>query len=345
MFEAMLKEIELRQEELKSEPIKTIYFGGGTPSLIPSEHISELIAKIKTHANVLNTAEITLEANPEDVNESKLTNWKAGGVNRLSIGIQTFDDNCLKWMNREHTGQMAIEAVKLAYKMGFENISIDIISGIPVAEKNQNRKDLEQACQLPVKHISCYSLTLEPQTSWEKLIHKKDFPGPKEEVQAKELDFTSKYLTQKGWIQYELSNYAFSQAWFSRHNSSYWKGELYTGIGPSAHSYNKNERRWNTTSHTEYINALNQGYLPEQNIEILTPVMRFNELIMTRIRTKEGIDLNQMNELLPYSSGSLLYKSGLPPLNDWVLVKNNHLILTQKGKLFADRVSSILFID
>ena len=345
MIDAMLKEIELRQEELRSEPIQTIYFGGGTPSLIAPEKIAELIAKIKAIATMSKTAEITLEANPEDVNQYSLDNWKAGGINRLSIGIQTFDDKSLKWMNREHSGQMAIDAVNLANKSGFENISIDIISGIPVAGSNQNKKDLEIAVQLPVKHISCYSLTLEPNTSWERLIQKKKYPEPKEEVQALELDFTAEFLKEKGWIQYELSNYASSMDWISKHNSSYWSGEAYIGIGPSAHSYNKTERSWNTTSHTAYMSALENNTLPERNTEILSTTMQINELIMTSFRTIKGIDLAQLEALKPQISLDILKKIANPQLNEWLILKDHHVILTQKGKLFADKVSAMLFVD
>jgi oxygen-independent coproporphyrinogen-3 oxidase len=345
MTDAICKEIKLRKDYLGKESINTLYFGGGTPSILPAKEIEQIINTVYQEFNISSLTEVTLEANPDDLDKQKLMALFGMGVNRLSIGVQSFEDKALKWMNRAHTAREAIKSIKTAQDLGFQNISIDIITGIPVVGNIQHITDIEQALSLQPQHLSCYTLTLEPNTSWERLIRLKHFPKPKEKEQAKAFEESIALIKSKGWIHYEISNFALSDEHISKHNSSYWEKAHYLGIGPSAHSYNGHSRRWNLTAHSHYMQNLNQQLEPPHEIETITPTMAFNEAIMTGIRTAKGIELNYLKTMLPGESDKLLQKVISKPLNQQVYIQGNRLICKEEALLFSDAIAACLFAD
>lgn len=344
MTEAICKELGIRKNYLGNETIDTIYFGGGTPSILPKEEIQQILDCVNKHFSVSANPEITLEANPDDLDKEKLKNLFDLKINRLSIGVQSFDDKSLKWMNRAHTSSEAIDSIRMAQEIGFRNISIDIITGIPVADEKQHIADLELAFSLYPQHLSCYTLTLEPNTSWERLIRLKHYPKPIEEQQAAAFEETIDFIKSKGWIHYEISNFALSKEWISKHNNSYWNRKLYLGVGPSAHSFNGLSRRWNKTNHTDYIRFTKNNEEPPFDSEIITKTMSFNEAIMTGIRTSNGIDIKILRDILPDESEKLLKKINQEPLINSVHITDGHIVLNESSLLFSDAIASELFV-
>lgn len=345
LLAALKKEISLQKDYLETENICTIYFGGGTPSLLSGKEIMEIYSAIKENFTILSDAEITLEANPDDLTEKKLEEFSETPVNRLSIGIQSFSDEDLKFLNRTHNSKTAIASVKNAKAAGFRNITIDLMYGIPTLTHERWRQNIEQAMQLNVPHISCYSLTVEQHTALHYFIAKKKLKNISSEKSAEQFEFLITELKKNNFIHYEISNFG-KEGFFSKHNCGYWTGEKYLGLGPSAHSYNGISRQWNIRSNSSYISALMQNKIPCEK-EILTEKQKYNEYIMTRIRTLWGIDLNfvrnRFGENMEYylleqsqkhvSSGQLLLNNGETP----------NLSLSEKGKLFADRITADLF--
>jgi len=338
---ALLKEIELSVETINAtadEIIETIYFGGGTPSLLTREELSTIINTVRTHFTIAADAELTLEANPDDISKERLEEWKAAGINRLSIGIQSFFDEDLQWMNRAHNAQQAWQQLQLAQTF-FDNITIDLIYGTPGLSNEKWKQNVEKVIAAGIPHISCYALTVEPQTPLQKLIHQHKKEDINADTQSEQFLLLMQWLKEAGYEHYEISNFA-KPGWRSRHNSSYWSGKNYYGFGPSAHSFDGNTRWWNIANNNIYIQSINEGKLPIEK-EILTSTQKMNEYIMTSLRTIEGIDLEKIKEV----SNQLIIKSKKYIESGVMIFTDEKLILTNEGKLLADGIAADLFFD
>lgn len=334
-------ELILRKNEI-TEPVETIYFGGGTPSLLNEFELELIFNSIYKNYSVTNQAEITIETNPDDLTESKIKEFRSFPINRFSIGIQSFFDEDLKLMNRAHNSQEAIKSVKIAQENGFENITIDLIYGSQTTSDEMWRKNLEIALNLNVPHISSYALTVEPKTVLDFQIKNKLVNDVDETKQERQFKMLCETLTANDFIQYEISNFG-KESFFSRHNSNYWKGKSYTGIGPSAHSFDGKNRSWNIANNSLYIKNLKENKIPNE-IEILSENERFNELIMIGLRTIYGIDLNQIKQNFPKEFHDDLIKEIQTYLVEKLIQqKENILTLTDKGKFLADGIASGLF--
>jgi oxygen-independent coproporphyrinogen-3 oxidase len=334
MLAALLNEIEIRSDYLKKEPVETIYFGGGTPSLLSVQECKSLIEQLRLKFSVTNDAEITIETNPDDIIEEKLLGWKEAGINRLSIGIQSFFEEDLKWMNRAHTASQAIDSLKLATSL-FQNITIDLIYGTPLLTDEKWKQNVDTVTNLGIPHISCYALTIEPKTPLDKLIRQKQKEDVDPEKQARHFLLLMNWLGKAGYEHYEISNFA-KPGKRSRHNSSYWSGKNYIGIGPSAHSYNSESRQWNIANNQTYIESVQQGIIPFEK-EILTTTQKLNEYIMTSLRTMEGLDLKKVNNPVIRVQSQKYIDEGK------MIEENGFLKLTREGKLFADGIAAELF--
>ncbi|MGN6247979.1 MAG: radical SAM family heme chaperone HemW [Ginsengibacter sp.] len=356
MTAALVKEIQLRRKMADSdeqkhlsviipeeEKVETIYFGGGTPSLISSEEISQIISTIKKNYQISSNAEVTLEANPDDINAQTINNWKSAGINRLSIGIQSFVERDLKWMNRAHNAEQALRSIDLARQAGFNNFSIDLIFGTPGLSDEEWEKNIQTVIDLQVPHISSYALTVEPKTALQKMIELKKKENINDEAQARQFMILMQMLKDADYEHYEISNFA-KPGFRSRHNSSYWQGEKYIGIGPSAHSFDGEARSWNVANNHAYTKSIAENKIPSE-LEVLTPSQKLNEYVMTSLRTAEGMDLD-----LIASTFSNAEKSRIEKLLEQKVEKENFIrrgnkiILTGKGKLFADRIAVELFL-
>lgn len=338
LIDALRKEIELRKDYLQHQPLHTIYFGGGTPSLLPAASLASLLTTIRQQHWYDTEAEITLEANPDDMTEENCKAWQQAGINRLSIGIQSFNDDELRWMNRAHSAAQSQQALQLA-KQYFDNISIDLIYGLPDQTNAQWQATVEQAISLEIAHLSCYALTVEPKTPLEKKIRTKQFSPVDPDKQSAQFLLLMEWLEKAGYRHYEISNFALPKK-ESRHNSSYWQGEHYLGIGPSAHSYNGYARQWNVSNNSLYIKAIAQQQVPYEQ-ELLTPVQQCNEYIMTALRTDSGI---QLQKLGAYRERLLAQASRYIDTGH-LLVSEQRIWLTKEGKLVADGIAASLFAD
>src|SRR5687767_7833067 len=336
LLTALLKETELQKEYLGNENVETIYFGGGTPSLLDTPDLGSQVDKIKNNYNVTVDAEITLEANPDDITEEKLIGWKKTGINRLSIGVQSFFEEDLVWMNRAHNAQQAIDNLQLTIKQ-FDNITIDLIYGHPLLTNEKWKQNVEKVIALNIPHISCYALTVEPKTPLSKMIKEKKKEDIQQEQQAEQFLLLMEWLEDAGYEHYEISN--FSKPGFrSRHNSSYWQGKKYLGLGPSAHSFDGQSRQWNISNNARYSESLAKETIPFEK-ETLTPVQQINEYIMTSLRTAEGLDLNRVPGSEFKLNSQKLIESGK------LILRENKLILSKEGKLFADGIAAELFVE
>jgi oxygen-independent coproporphyrinogen-3 oxidase len=333
---ALTKELELRKDYLQGQPLNTIYFGGGTPSLLPASTLSLLLSSIRQHHHYDAQTEITLEANPDDITEENCGAWVQMGINRLSIGVQSFIEEELRWMNRAHTAMQSIQGLQTA-KQFFDNISIDLIYGLPTQSHSQWQANIAQAVSLGIGHLSCYALTVEPKTPLEKKIRTGHYSPVNPDKQSDHFVLLMDQLELAGYRHYEISNFALPQK-ESRHNSAYWQGAHYLGIGPSAHSYNGNSRQWNVSNNTQYIKALEQGQLLYEKEE-LTPVQQLNEYIMTALRTDKGIELHKLGE-----DQHRLLRLAARYIDTGHLIKSESGIwLTKEGKLLADGIAAALF--
>ena len=332
---ALLKEIELRKNYLQGETNETIYFGGGTPSLLSTEDCQLLIEKCKTSFIVTGDAEITLETNPDDITDEKLSGWKAAGINRLSIGIQSFFEEDLRWMNRAHSASQAINSLQLAIQQ-YNNITVDLIYGHPLLTDEKWKQNVDRIIKLNIPHISCYALTIEPKTPLDKLIRENKKENIDPERQAHQFLLLMDWLSEAGYEHYEISNFA-KPRMRSRHNSSYWSGKKYLGIGPSAHSFDGETRQWNIANNQTYIDSITEGLIPAEK-EILSTIQKLNEYIMTSLRTIQGLDLNKV--------GGSEFKVRSQKFIDAekMIEEDGFLKLTREGKLFADGIAAELFI-
>lgn len=341
LVEMIANELILRKNEI-NEPVETIYFGGGTPSLLNQFELDLIFNSIYKNYKINSNSEITIETNPDDLTEEKIKAFKSFPINRFSIGIQSFFDEDLKLMNRAHNSQEAIKSVKIAQESGFENITIDLIYGGQTTSDDMWQKNLEMALGLNVPHISSYALTVEPKTVLDHQIEKGKIENVDETKQERHFKMLCETLSQNNFIQYEISNFG-KEGFFSLHNSNYWKGKSYLGIGPSAHSFDGKNRSWNIANNAVYIKNLKENKIPNE-IEILSENERFNELMMIGLRTIYGIDLSQIQKEFPKEFYENLMNEIQPYLNESLIQqKENILTLTEKGKFLADGIASNLF--
>ncbi|MGO4707548.1 radical SAM family heme chaperone HemW [Chryseobacterium sp. 2TAF14] len=343
MLGAMKKEIFLRKDELQNKNIQSLYFGGGTPSVLSADEIKSLIDEVLKHFSFKNDIEITLEANPDDLNTTFLKELSKSPVNRLSIGTQSFFDEDLKLMNRAHNASEAESSIKRAQDFGFENLSIDLIYGSPTSNLEIWKENLNKAVALEIPHISSYALTVEPKTALENWVAKGKVSNPKEEEQNREFYYMIDFLKDHGFEHYEVSNFA-KPGFYSRHNSSYWKYQEYLGIGPSAHSYNGTDvRSWNVANNQQYIKKLSSNSLAKET-EILSQQDQFNEMIMIGLRTIWGVDLESLNQKFSENILEKFTKEIQNKIEEGILkIENNHLKIPEKHWFMADGIASDLF--
>lgn len=342
MVLALAKEIRLRKSESSNENVETIYFGGGTPSVLSSDEIDFLIATVYENYTVIEDPEITLEANPDDLSSERILELSKSKINRLSIGIQSFFEDDLQMMNRAHNSVEARKCLTEATQC-FDNISIDLIYGVPGMSNEKWQQNIETALSFGIPHISSYALTVEPKTALKKLIQTGKIAEPNDEVAQEHFMILVETLQANGFIHYELSNFG-KEDYFSKNNSAYWLGKKYIGIGPSAHSYDGISRSWNIANNPLYIKSIDLNQLPNE-IEILSLSDRYNEYIMTGLRTIWGVSLDRIESEFGPTYLDYLKKQGQKYLDDDLLsVENNILKPTKKGKFLTDGIASDLFI-
>jgi oxygen-independent coproporphyrinogen-3 oxidase len=343
LVESIVKEIHLQRSYLRGEDIQTIYFGGGTPSLLIPEEVSLILHAIDSTQNVIKSPEITFEANPDDLTPIRLAEYFDVGVNRLSIGIQSFHSEILTFLNRAHDAASAITTFQMARKAGFKNISIDLIYAIPGEREEQWAEDIRRAIELNPEHISCYSLTIEEKTVFGKWSVAGKIKPTDEEIASRHLEMLMVELESAGYEHYEISNFA-KPGFYSKHNSNYWKEEMYLGIGPSAHSFDGASRQSNISNNSLYVKSIHQGVIPSER-EVLSSANKINEYILTTLRTSWGTDLEKMRRVYNYDlrKENNEYLSTLLE-NGMVVLHADVLTLTRKGKLLADKISSDLFV-
>ena len=343
MLQSIIKEIGLQQNYLGSQTIETVYFGGGTPSLLTGDEVSRIIEAIQTQYDLSKTPEVTLEANPDDLNLQKLREFRNTSINRFSIGVQSFFDEDLKWMNRAHQANEAESAIKRAQDFGFENITIDLIYGFPLLTDQKWGENIQKAVQFQIPHISSYSMTVEPKTALANFINTEKQKPLDDAQSAAQFQILMAELAANGFEHYEISNFA-KPNHHSKHNTNYWKGVHYLGIGPSAHSFNGESRQWNIANNAKYLAELAIKKIPFE-MELLSLNDRFNEYIMTSLRTMWGIDLRKVaNDFDPQIKDKLLAAADEYLSKNWLAFADEKLILTREGKLYADLIASELFI-
>lgn len=341
---AIAREIVLRKSYLPKADIETVYFGGGTPSMLDGQELEMLLDTIRQHFKVSPQAEVTLEANPDDLDQNKLMQLQKAGINRLSIGIQSFHGPHLQFLNRVHSAAEAQQCVRMAQDAGISNISIDLIYAIPAENHDILQSDIEKAFALDVSHISAYCLTIEPQTAFGSWLKKKKIKPIDEEFAAQQFEILLGSLAENGYEQYEISNFA-KNGQYSKHNSSYWKQRPYLGVGPSAHSYDGKSRQYNVSNNAKYLQAIAEDSIPA-TVEQLSAADQTNEYLLTGLRTKWGVDLAKL-ETLSLRTFQAAHEKELINMIEkgWLARQDDTLLLTEKGKLFADRIASDLFID
>lgn len=343
MVNAIVKEVGMRKSELPNVPLETVYFGGGTPSLLSDVDLGRIFEGINSHFDIRSNAEITLEANPDDLTPAKIKELRNSPVNRLSIGIQSFRDSDLKTMNRAHTADEAERSVKGSQDAGTTNITADLIYALPDQSLNDWRENIHKLIALDVPHISSYCLTVEPKTALAKFVRDGKIKSVPDETASDHFKVLTEETAKAGFEHYEISNFA-KPGFIAGHNSSYWKGEPYLGVGPSAHSFNGTSRRWNVSNNISYLQAIYENKNAWQE-EILTDKERYNEFVMTGLRTKWGVNVNRVEELF----GSDFKKHLLSNADEHISlgriqIENEVMTLTAEGKFLADGIASDLFM-
>ncbi len=342
MVLALAKEIEMRKSEFQDEIVETIYFGGGTPSILQIADLKFLIDAVYKNYKVVENPEITVEANPDDLTENRIIELSNNKVNRLSIGIQSFFEDDLQLMNRAHNVEEAKKCLEIATHY-FDNISIDLIYGVPEMSNEKWLQNIETALSFGVPHISSYALTVEPKTALHSFIQKGIIPQPDDEVAQEHFQILVDTLSENGFIHYELSNFG-KENYFSKNNSSYWLGKKYIGIGPSAHSYDGKNRGWNVSNNSRYIKSIQENKLPIE-IETLTKTDRYNEYIMTGLRTIWGVSFERIEQEFGKTYLDYLNQQAAKFIEDHLLfVDDNILRTTKKGKFLSDGIASDLFL-
>ena len=342
MIKSLNNEIVVRKDEFKNEIIESIYFGGGTPSVLSINEINSLIHSVCNNYDVLDSVEVTLEANPDDLTEEKIIELSNSRVNRLSIGVQSFFQQDLVLMNRSHTDKQAIECIEFASKH-FDNISVDLIYGIPGLDNSRWKQNIDIILSYNITHISAYALTVEPKTALKQYIDKGIIDDVDDDQLQEQFYILLEILETNKYENYELSNFALDKQ-YSVNNSAYWQGKKYLGIGPSAHSFNGNERFWNVKNNLKYIDSINKNILPYTK-ESLTKIDKFNETIMCGLRTNWGVSLTKINSDFGSSYKNQLIKNAQKYINkNFLFIKNDFLYISRKGKFLSDGIASDLFI-
>lgn len=346
VLQAMEKELELTRDYLQGKKLESVYLGGGTPSLLTAAELDQLFKKIGDLHDIAPDAEITLEANPDDLDEEKLKVLRDSPVNRLSIGVQSFAEADLQFMNRAHNAQEARACIEMALKAGFNHLTIDLIYGSPTTSDVQWADNLRIAMQYDIPHLSAYCLTVEPKTALGHFVETGKAQPVDDEQAARQFEMLIAAARARGFEQYEISNFARNRQ-YARHNSSYWQGAPYLGIGPSAHSFDgARTRRWNVANNALYIKALqtkNPDLQAWSEQEVLTPEERYNEYVMTGLRTIWGVDLQKVAELGTHFSNYFLKVADPYLKNGTIRQEENQYVLTGSGKLLADRIAMELF--
>lgn len=341
LVNALKTELSLRKVEL-TNTVECIYFGGGTPSLLSAEELNSLIETVYTNYNVSETPEITLEANPDDLTKDKITELGKSKINRLSIGIQSFFEDDLKLMNRAHNAKEALQCIEFS-KTEFDNISIDLIYGIPGMTTQKWKENLNIALQLDIPHISSYALTVEPNTALKRFIEKGVVPPVDDDLAKQHFDILVETLQQAGYSNYEFSNFG-KQGYHSKNNTAYWTGKSYLGIGPSAHSYNGKQRSWNINNNPKYIKSIQQGIIPNE-VETLSVTDRYNEYVMTGLRTIWGISLSKIEKEFGLIFKTYVLQQAKNFIEDHLLfLDGDTIVVTKKGKFLSDGIASELFM-
>lgn len=347
MTDAICREMDLatfHNGATSPDPIETIYFGGGTPSILQVDQLKQLLDAIHHKFQVRADAEITLEANPDDIDPGSLQRWKALGINRLSVGIQSFQQEDLMAMNRAHDAVEAKACINLIQSAGFSQYSIDLIYGSPLLSDEQWEEHVQYVISKKVPHVSCYALTVEPNTALAHQIQKRQQLPIDPEQQAKQFELLMNWMEAAGYEHYEISNFALPGC-RSQHNSSYWQGKNYYGFGPSAHAYDGQHRRWNIANNALYLQSIKAGQVPSEE-ETLTPTQRLNEYIMTSLRTIEGLRWEKVRELGGESSVQEIQRLAVKWLESGKIVQTSEsLVLTRSGKLWADGIAADLFFN
>jgi oxygen-independent coproporphyrinogen-3 oxidase len=350
LLKALVKEIILsasfasdpNSSTTSPEIISTLYFGGGTPSILTIDELQIIFAALRQRFVFADDIEITLEANPDDITTLALQQWKLAGINRLSVGIQSFLEEELQWMNRAHTAKESLICIDEIRAAGFTNFSVDLIYGSPLLNDTDWKKNVQTVVDKAIPHISCYALTVEPKTALDKMIALKKRAPVNAEKQAQQFLLLMEWMGAAGYDHYEISNFA-KPGLKSKHNSSYWSGETYYGFGPSAHSFDGKVRRWNIANNALYIQALQKDTIPFEE-EVLTETQQLNEYIMTALRTMEGISTKYISAKFGEDKSSRIIVTGSKYESTGKLkMENEHIILTREGKLFADGIAADLF--
>ncbi len=342
MVAAILQELALQKDYLGGEPLETIYFGGGTPSLLSQRDLDLIFGAIfKLYPVTMAGLEVTLEANPDDLTSLKINELRSTPINRLSIGVQSFSEADLRSMNRAHNAAEALSCIQIAQQAGFENLTVDLIYGSPTTSHEQWADNLATLFKLKIPHLSCYCLTIEPKTALAHQVKKGIARPVDDEHAARQFEYLMEATERAGYEHYEISNFA-QPGWHSQHNSAYWQGKKYLGIGPSAHSFNGHSRQWNVANNAAYIRSLQAGDVPFE-LETLTPVQRYNEYVMTGLRTIWGCSLLKIKELgfePHFTEGSKTF------IADGTMTQNGDVLrLTKAGKFLADGIAAELFAE
>ena len=341
LVNALCKEMVLRKEEIPG-PLQTIYFGGGTPSLLDAEDLQQIFKTIDDHFKVVEAPEITLEANPDDLTEAKLKMLAASRINRLSIGVQSFFEEDLKLMNRAHNATEALRCLQLA-KQYFDNISIDLIYGMPDMSDSRWQENLDQALALGIPHISSYALTVEPNTALQKFIEKGVVKPVDDAVAQKHFEILLAHMEKAGFENYEFSNFG-KPGYFSQNNTAYWTGKPYLGIGPSAHSFDGNTRSWNINNNPKYIKSIAADSLPIER-ETLSTTDKYNEYVMTGLRTIWGVSLEKIEKDFGLKFRTYVLQQAQKHIEEHLLfLDDDRIVVTKKGKFLSDGLASDLFI-
>lgn len=342
MVEAICKEIDLQQDFLSDKNLSSIYFGGGTPSLLETTEITQILDRLAYHYSWQHDIEITLEANPDDITYDKITKLRAGGINRLSIGIQSFIDTELLASNRAHNVDESLQAVKICQDAGINNLSIDLIYGMPDSDKDSWQYNIDTALSLGVDHISSYALTVEPNTALSHMVKQGKIKLPPEITVSKQYLQLIESLTEAGYDHYEISNFAKSGK-YAVHNTNYWRSVPYLGIGPSAHSFQPTFRQWNIANNAKYLQSIAENIVPYE-IEQTAYADQFNEYVMTRLRTMWGIDIADLHHR--FSDQVVAVERNIAEYieSGHVVITDNHYRLTPEGRLLADGIASDLFL-
>jgi len=342
LIDALILEIELRKSEFKNITVETIYFGGGTPSLLSSSEIKKIIDSVYQNYKVSANPEITLEANPDDLSNNRIIELSKSLINRLSIGVQSFHEKDLKLMNRAHNKQEAIHCLEEAVKY-FDNISLDLIYGIPGTTLQEWIDNIDIALGFNVKHISSYALVVEPKTALKHFIEKGTVKKAEDALVAKQFHVLVEKLEANNFKHYELSSFC-KEGFFSRNNTAYWQGKQYIGIGPSAHSFNGEQRGWNINNNTKYIKSINNKVLPIE-METLSTTDKYNEYIMISLRMAHGVSIKKVKEDFGISYENYMLQQAQKQINEHLLyIEDGNLKVTKKDKLLCDGIASDLFM-